>query len=60
MQGQTSVLTDLIDRWRDANGYLLTIQATLIAIVFPIAVALVTIIVQRPHASSTNADVQIY
>lgn len=58
--GPTSALTDLGDRLRDANGYLLTIQATLIAIVFPIAVALVTVIVQRVHASSTNAHVQIY
>jgi hypothetical protein len=55
-----SALTDLGDRLRDANGYLLTIQATLIAIVFPIAVALVTVIVQRVHASSTSAHVQIY
>jgi hypothetical protein len=58
--GSMPIPTELRGLLKDANGYLLTIQATLIAIVFPIAVALVTVIVQRAHASSTNAHVQIY
>jgi hypothetical protein len=45
---------------RDIASYFLTAQVTVIGLLFPIAVALVTLIVQREDASSTNSDVQVY
>lgn len=45
---------------RSTTGYFLATQVTLVAIVFPIAVALVTLITQRAHGSSTNAHIGIY
>jgi hypothetical protein len=55
-----ATIADLQGILRNANGYFLTTQAALIAIVFPIAVALVSLVTQRAHASSTNAHIRIY
>ena len=38
----------------------LALQAALIALIFPIAIALVTLLVQRSHTSSANAHIKIY
>jgi hypothetical protein len=45
---------------KDLSSYFLTAQVTVIGLLFPIAVALVTLIVQREDASSTSSDVQVY
>ena len=45
---------------KDATSYFLGAQVTMIGLLFPIAVGLVTLIVQREDASSTVSDVQIY
>jgi hypothetical protein len=45
---------------KDAESYLLGTQVTLIGLIFPIAVGLVTLIVQRQQTSNTSAHVQIY
>lgn len=45
---------------KSITGYFLTAQVTAIGLLFPIAVSLVTLIVQREVASSTSSDVQIY
>lgn len=45
---------------KDIASYFLAAQVTVIGLLFPIAVALVTLIVQREDASSTNSDVQVY
>jgi len=45
---------------KDIASYLLAAQVTVIGLLFPIAVALVTLIVQREDASSTSSDVQVY
>ena len=66
----TSTYPALIPSWanasslgpflRDIASYFLAAQVTIIGLLFPIAVALVTLIVQREDASSTNSDVQVY
>ncbi|MDW3205950.1 MAG: hypothetical protein R8L07_10460 [Alphaproteobacteria bacterium] len=45
---------------KDVTGYFLGAQAVMIGLLFPIAVGLVTLIVQREDASSTVSDVQVY
>lgn len=45
---------------KDVTSYVLAAQATIIGLIFPVAVAMVTLIVQREESSSTNSDVQIY
>ncbi len=45
---------------KDTTSYLLGAQVTMIGLLFPIAVGLVTLMVQREDASSTNSDVQVY
>lgn len=45
---------------KDATSYLLAAQVTMVGLVFPIAVGLVTLIVQRESSSSSTAEVQIY
>jgi hypothetical protein len=45
---------------KDMGSYFLAAQVTVIGLLFPIAVALVTLIVQREDASSTSSDVQVY
>ncbi len=45
---------------KDVTGYFLGAQAVVIGLLFPIAVALVTLIVQREEASSTISEVQVY
>jgi hypothetical protein len=45
---------------KDATSYFLGAQVTMIGLLFPIAIALVTLIVQREDASSTVSDVQVY
>ena len=45
---------------RDANSYFLGAQVTMVGLLFPIAIALVTLIAQREDASSTISDVQVY
>jgi hypothetical protein len=45
---------------QDAESYLLGTRVTLIGLIFPIAVGLVTLIVQRQQTSNTSAHVQIY
>jgi hypothetical protein len=51
---------DLDTFLKDIASYFLAAQVTVIGLLFPIAVALVTLIVQREDASSTNSDVQVY
>lgn len=45
---------------KDLASNFLAAQVVVIGLLFPIAVALVTLIVQREDASSTNSDVQVY
>ncbi len=45
---------------REVTSYFLGAQVVMIGLLFPIAVALVTMIVQREDASSTISDVQVY
>jgi hypothetical protein len=45
---------------KDLTSYFLGAQTVMIGLLFPIAVGLVTLIVQREGASSTIADVQVY
>lgn len=45
---------------KDVTSYFLGAQVTMIGLLFPIAVGLVTLIVQREDASSTSSDVQVY
>jgi hypothetical protein len=58
--GSEGTIAGLQSILRTANGYFLTTQVALIAVVFPIAVALVSLLTQRAHASSTNAHIRIY
>ncbi|MDX2145211.1 MAG: hypothetical protein SFV19_17785 [Rhodospirillaceae bacterium] len=61
---------DLLPQWtaaekispllKDVTSYFLGAQVTAIGLLFPIAVALVTLIVQRGDNSSTISEVQIY
>lgn len=44
---------------REINSYLLSAQAVLVGLLFPIAVGLVTLIIQRRNAATT-ADVRVY
>lgn len=45
---------------KDVTSYFLGAQVMVIGLLFPIAVALVTLIVQREDASSTISDIQVY
>jgi hypothetical protein len=45
---------------KDADSYFLATQVTLIGLIFPIAVGMVTLIIQRQQASNTTAHIQIY
>ena len=61
---------DLIPPWsnsahigpllREVTSYLLGAQVIMVGLLFPIAVGLVTLIVQREDASSTVSDIQVY
>lgn len=44
---------------KDADSYFLATQATLIGLIFPIAVGMVTLIVQRQQASTTSAHTKV-
>ena len=44
----------------EAIPTLLTVQAALIWLVFPVAIGLVTLLVQRKGSGSTNANIQVY
>lgn len=41
-------------------GDFLTVQITALGLIFPIAVGLVTVIIQRNEVSSTSSDIQVY
>ena len=45
---------------RDVTSYFLGAQVVMVGLLFPIAVGLVTLIVQREQASSTVSDIQVY
>lgn len=45
---------------KDVTSYFLGAQVVMIGLLFPIAVGLVTLIVQRENASSTVSDIQVY
>jgi hypothetical protein len=45
---------------KDVTSYYLGAQIVIIGLLFPIAVALVTLIIQREQASSTASDIQVY
>ncbi len=45
---------------KDVTSYLLSAQVVMVGLLFPIAVGLVTLIVQRGDASSTVSDIQVY
>ncbi len=45
---------------KDVTSYFLGAQVVMIGLLFPIAVGLVTLIVQREDASSTVSDIQVY
>jgi len=66
----TSECPSLIPTWTNAQkigqllkevtGSFLGVQVTILGLLFPVAIALVTLIVQREDATSTNSDVQVY
>jgi hypothetical protein len=45
---------------KDVTSYFLAAQVVMVGLLFPIAVGLVTLIVQREDASSTVSDIQVY
>ncbi len=45
---------------RDILSYMLGAQATMVGLIFPLALGMVTLIVQRDEGAATNADVQVY
>lgn len=45
---------------RDFMAYLLGAQVTIVGLIFPLALGMVTLIVQREEGSSTNSDIQLY
>ena len=45
---------------KDVTSYFLGAQVVMVGLLFPIAVGLVTLIVQREEASSTVSDIQVY
>ena len=45
---------------RDLLSYMLGAQATMVGLIFPLALGMVTLIVQRDEGAATNADVQLY
>ena len=53
-------VTGIASLFRGVTGYLLAAQVTTIGLLFPIAVGLITLIVQREDASSTASDIQVY
>ena len=48
------------DTGRNLLSYMLGAQATMVGLIFPLALGLVTLIVQRDEGASTNVDVQLY
>lgn len=51
---------DINSLLRSVTSYYLGAQVVMIGLLFPIAVGLVTLIVQREEASSTISDIQVY
>lgn len=45
---------------KDVTSYYLGAQIVIIGLLFPVAVALVTLIIQRENASGTASDIQVY
>jgi len=56
----SEMATKIEEALASANDLLLSAQATLIGIVFPLAVGLITILLQREDVSSTESDIKIY
>lgn len=48
------------DTVRNLLSYMLGAQATMVGLIFPLALGMVTLIVQRDEGAATNADVQLY
>jgi hypothetical protein len=45
---------------REVLSYMLGAQATMVGLIFPLALGMITLIVQRDEGAATNADVQLY
>jgi hypothetical protein len=60
MRRSPAATMELREHLRNTSAYFLALQVALIALIFPIAIALVSLLVQRAHASSSNAHIQIY
>ena len=45
---------------RGLLSYMLGAQATMVGLIFPLALGMVTLIVQRDEGAATNADIQLY
>ncbi len=60
MRPSATRIIELREDLRNTNAYFLALQAALIALIFPIAIALVSLLVQRSHASSSNAHIRVY
>lgn len=58
--GNSDTAETIKEIMKEATSGFMGAQATLIGLVFPVAIGLVTLLVQREGAASTNSDIKVY